>query len=236
MPNQCAPPPACATASPAGASPPACAAASSGAATPGIPCFSVFPGSSALGRASASSRWSSSAIAVSTRCRRSSGMANRSTRTGCPGGTVAPGTRRGSGGAPLSSAMRPPPGRAPERTRAWIAEHTLLGQFNRNRSLSWANYLKCRIAREAAALDVSCRPQHLSARQLSGGALEAVWGRQSAGKPGNDGYRWATASAGQVVSEIKRRSAGVRRHFFDIYLLGGGNVALPPPVRNPSSA
>src|SRR5215472_13347939 len=81
-------------------------------------------------------------------------MSGRSTRIGVPGETVAPGTRRGSGGPPLSSAMRPPPGaRAPKRTRAWTAEHTLLGQFNRNRSLSWANYPRCRIAREAAADD-----------------------------------------------------------------------------------
>jgi hypothetical protein len=48
----------------------------------------------------------------------------------------------------------PPGARAPRRTRAWTAEHTLPGQFNRNRSLSWANYLRCRIAREAAANDV----------------------------------------------------------------------------------
>ena len=48
----------------------------------------------------------------------------------------------------------PPGARAPKRTRAWTAEHTLLGQFNRNRSLSWANYPRCRIAREAAAIDV----------------------------------------------------------------------------------
>jgi hypothetical protein len=119
------------------------------------PGCSVFPCSWARYRATASSRRSSSAIAVRTRCRRSSGMSGRSTRIGVPGETVAPGTRRGSGGPPLSSAMRPPPGaRAPKRTRAWTAEHTLLGQFNRNRSLSWANYLRCRIAREAAANDV----------------------------------------------------------------------------------
>jgi hypothetical protein len=36
-----------------------------------------------------------------------------------------------------------PRGRAPERTRAWTAEHILRGQFNRNRSLSLANYLRC---------------------------------------------------------------------------------------------
>ena len=94
--------------------------------SPGIPGFSGFPCSWALRRAAASSRWSSSAIAVSTRCRRSSGMIGRSAGTGVPGETVAPGTRRGSGGAPLSSAMRPPPGaRAPERMHAWTAEHTL---------------------------------------------------------------------------------------------------------------
>src|SRR5262249_61380904 len=85
----------------------------------------------------------------------SPGWLGRSTRTVVRGGPVAPGTRRGGGGPPLSSAMRPPPGvRAPRRTRAWTAEHTLLGQFNRNRSLSWANYLRCRIARVAAANDV----------------------------------------------------------------------------------
>jgi hypothetical protein len=117
--------------------------ASARCASSGSPGCSVFPCSWARYRATASSRRSSSAIAVSTRCRRSSGMSGRSTRIGVPGETVAPGTRRGSGGPPLSSAMRPPPGaRAPKRTRAWTAEHTLLGQFNRNRSLSWANYLK----------------------------------------------------------------------------------------------
>ena len=80
---------------------------------PGLPWESRSPAppcSWASRHRSASSRSSSLAIAVSTRCRRSSEMTPRSTRTGGLGEPDAPGTRRGSGATPLSSTMRPPPG------------------------------------------------------------------------------------------------------------------------------
>src|SRR5215475_2587375 len=79
-----------------------------------------------------------------------------------------------------------PGARAPEQTRAWTAEHILPGQFNRNRSLSWANYQKVPSAQgqpnSPGGLGAA-NPMRSTVRPLARWTVSIRKGRNGAGCP-----------------------------------------------------